>query len=85
MTTTETQEMQAKGSTPDGYVAFPHLDSDAQRAGQPALNRHSTFITRDHDFPPAKVRFGSILVLLEIIVLTTPRLCYTPLVLQMKR
>ncbi|KAL0937136.1 dihydroxy-acid dehydratase [Colletotrichum truncatum] len=48
------QEPEMNGSTAAGYVAFPHLDSDATRDGQPVLNRHSTFITRDHDFPPAK-------------------------------
>ncbi|KAH8898652.1 dihydroxy-acid and 6-phosphogluconate dehydratase [Thozetella sp. PMI_491] len=38
------------------YVVFPHLGTDATRDGEVVLNRHSTFITRDHDFPPAKAR-----------------------------
>uniref|UniRef100_A0A8H7NH83 dihydroxy-acid dehydratase n=1 Tax=Bionectria ochroleuca TaxID=29856 RepID=A0A8H7NH83_BIOOC len=36
------------------YVNFPHMDSTATRDGNLVLNRHSTFITREHDFPPAK-------------------------------
>lgn len=38
------------------YVLFPRLSKDALREGVQALNRYSTFVTRDHDFPPAKVR-----------------------------
>ena len=39
-----------------GYVEFPSLPPDATRNGEKALNRHSTFLTKDHDFPGAKVR-----------------------------
>jgi len=38
-----------------GYAEFPHLAQDAIHDGKPALNRYSTFITREHDFPAAKV------------------------------
>ncbi|KAI4852651.1 hypothetical protein E4T44_01345 [Aureobasidium sp. EXF-8845] len=37
-----------------GYPAAPRLNSTAQRDGSLALNRNSTFLTRDHEFPPAK-------------------------------
>ncbi|KAK2686780.1 hypothetical protein QWA68_014959 [Fusarium oxysporum] len=36
------------------YVEFPRLSSDAKNGENLALNRYSTFITRNHDFPPAK-------------------------------
>ncbi|RKK70011.1 putative dihydroxy-acid dehydratase, mitochondrial [Fusarium oxysporum] len=36
------------------FVEFPHLSSDAKKDDNLILNRYSTFITRDHDFPPAK-------------------------------
>ncbi|KAH6985149.1 dihydroxy-acid/6-phosphogluconate dehydratase [Ilyonectria destructans] len=42
------------GCSPSQYVQFPHLGSNAERDGQLVLNRHSTFVSRDHDFPPAK-------------------------------
>ncbi|PVH75225.1 dihydroxy-acid and 6-phosphogluconate dehydratase [Cadophora sp. DSE1049] len=38
----------------EGYAEFPHLSQDATHDGKPALNRYSTFITREHDFPAAK-------------------------------
>jgi hypothetical protein len=37
------------------YIEFPHLPGDATNDGKLVLNRHSTFITHGHDFPPAKV------------------------------
>lgn len=41
------------------YIEFPALPSDAKHAdGTLALNRHSTHITRGHDFPGAKVCLG---------------------------
>lgn len=46
-------------TNPAKYIDFPVLPDDAKHAdGSPALNRHSTHITRGHDFPGAKVRFG---------------------------
>ncbi|KAL2203673.1 dihydroxy-acid and 6-phosphogluconate dehydratase [Sarocladium strictum] len=36
------------------FLQFPHLKSDAKEDGDLILNRYSTFITREHDFPPAK-------------------------------
>uniref|UniRef100_A0A0D2YKJ2 dihydroxy-acid dehydratase n=1 Tax=Fusarium oxysporum (strain Fo5176) TaxID=660025 RepID=A0A0D2YKJ2_FUSOF len=41
-------------ATAGHFVEFPHLSSDAKNGDDLILNRHSTFITRDHDFPPAK-------------------------------
>lgn len=38
-----------------GYADLPGLPSDATRNGKLVLNRHSTMLTRDHDFPGAKV------------------------------
>ncbi|KAK2778044.1 hypothetical protein FQN53_001958 [Emmonsiellopsis sp. PD_33] len=36
------------------YIDFPHLPDDATRDGKPALNKYSTFLTKDHDFPGAQ-------------------------------
>lgn len=39
------------------YINFPSLPTDAKHPdGSPALNRHSSTITRGHDFPGARVR-----------------------------
>ena len=35
---------------------FPHLPEHATLDGQPRLNKYSSAITRDHDFPGAQVR-----------------------------
>jgi hypothetical protein len=43
-------------NTRGGYAKFPGLPSDATRDGKLVLNRYSTFLTKDHDFPGAKVR-----------------------------
>lgn len=43
------------------YARFPCLPDDAKHEdGTPVLNRHSTFITRGHDFPAAKVSYNSV-------------------------
>lgn len=36
------------------YLNFPHLPDDATRDGKPALNKYSSTITKDHDFPGAQ-------------------------------
>lgn len=38
---------------------FPHLPDDAAYDGQPRLNKYSSTITRNHDFPGAQVRLVS--------------------------
>jgi hypothetical protein len=38
-----------------GYPLAPRLASTARRDGALALNRNSTYLIRDHEFPPAKV------------------------------
>ena len=38
------------------FLDFPHLPDDATRDGKPILNKYSSTITRDHDFPGAQVR-----------------------------
>lgn len=37
------------------YVVFPKLSIGSTQNEKVALNRYSTFITRNHDFPGAKV------------------------------
>ena len=37
------------------YLSFPHLSQDATHDGKPALNRFSSVMTRDHDYPGAQV------------------------------
>lgn len=39
------------------YLDFPHLPDDATRDGKPALNKYSSTITKDHDFPGAQVGY----------------------------
>jgi len=38
------------------FLSFPHLPDDATRDGKPILNKYSSTITREHDFPGAQVR-----------------------------
>lgn len=37
------------------FLDFPHLPDGASRDGAPALNKYSSTITKDHDFPGAQV------------------------------
>ena len=37
------------------FLSFPHLPDDAKRDGKPVLNKYSTTLTREHDFPGAQV------------------------------
>jgi dihydroxy-acid dehydratase len=48
------KEMEKQQEEPR-YLNFPHLPDDATRDGKPALNKYSTTITKDHDFPGAQV------------------------------
>lgn len=57
---------------------FPHLSDDAINAdGKPALNKYSSTITKNHDFPGAQVSHCR--VSFKKSLLTSPRLCSTPL------
>jgi len=38
------------------FLSFPHLPDDAIRDGKLILNKYSSTITREHDFPGAQVR-----------------------------
>lgn len=38
------------------YIQFPQLKHGTLKDGNVMLNRFSTFLTRDHDFPGAQVR-----------------------------
>lgn len=40
------------------FLDFPHLPSGVIQDGMPRLNRYSSTITKDHDFPGAQVSFG---------------------------
>ena len=43
------------------FLKFPHLPDDAVTAeGVPRLNRYSSILTKDHDFPGAQVCISSI-------------------------
>jgi hypothetical protein len=50
-TTTE----QEKSLEEPRYIDFPHLPDDATRDGKPVLNKYSSTVTREHDFPGAQV------------------------------
>lgn len=38
------------------FLDFPHLPDDATRDGKLVLNRYSSILTNEHDFPGAQVR-----------------------------
>lgn len=40
------------------FLDFPHLPNGVIRDGKLRLNRYSSTITKDHDFPGAQVSFG---------------------------
>lgn len=40
------------------FLDFPHLPNGVFQDGKPRLNRYSSTITKDHDFPGAQVCFG---------------------------
>ena len=40
------------------FLDFPHLPYGVIQDGKPRLNRYSSTITKDHDFPGAQVGFG---------------------------
>ena len=40
------------------FLNFPHLPNGLIQDGKPRLNRYSSTITKDHDFPGAQVSFG---------------------------
>ena len=57
---------------------FPHLPDDAITVdGKPALNKYSSTITKNHDFPGAQVRHDREII--EKSLLTMDRLCSMPL------
>ena len=37
------------------FLDFPHLSDEATENGKPVLNKYSSTITKDHDFPGAQV------------------------------
>ena len=37
------------------YLNFPHLPDDTTLDGKPRLNKYSSTLTKDHDFPGAQV------------------------------
>ena len=39
------------------YLNFTHLPDDATRDGKPVLNKYSSTLTKDHDFPGAQVGY----------------------------
>lgn len=40
------------------YLEFPKYDQKIGEDGKPLLNRYSTHLTRDHEFPGAQVWIG---------------------------
>lgn len=51
------EPLQAQNLHESRYIDFPKAADDATRDGEPVLNKYSTFLTREHDFPGAKVSF----------------------------
>ncbi|EGE79024.1 hypothetical protein RJZ56_006606 [Blastomyces dermatitidis] len=54
MTTTTSSSEQDDAFEEPRYIQFPCLPDDATRDGKPVLNKYSTFLTKDHDFPGAQ-------------------------------
>ncbi|EEQ86580.1 dihydroxy-acid dehydratase [Blastomyces dermatitidis ER-3] len=54
MTTTTSSSEQDDAFEEPRYIQFPCLPDDATRDGKPVLNKYSTFVTKDHDFPGAQ-------------------------------
>ena len=50
------QEKQQEDEEPR-FLDFPHLPNGLIQDGKPRLNRYSSTITKDHDFPGAQVSF----------------------------
>jgi hypothetical protein len=65
------------------FLRFRHLPENTARNGKPVLNRYSSTLTKDHDAPGAKVRAGN--GSYEVPFSDRFRLCFTPLVYQMRR
>ena len=40
------------------FLDFPHLPDNATQDGKPRLNKYSSTLTKDHDFPGAQVRLA---------------------------
>lgn len=55
MATATTYSEQADAFEEPRYVQFPCLPDNATCDGKPVLNKYSTFLTKDHDFPGAQV------------------------------
>jgi hypothetical protein len=66
------------------YAEFPHLPYGTLRNGKLALNRFSSTLTKDHDFPGAQVRIGLVQSLMDSLLIKR-RPCSTPLAFQTKR
>lgn len=54
--TTSSSSRKSSESDEARYLQFRHLPDDKTRDGKPRLNRYSSTITKEHDFPGAKVR-----------------------------
>jgi hypothetical protein len=39
------------------YLDFPHLPDNAMKNGEPVLNKYSSTLTKDHDFPGAQLSY----------------------------
>ena len=40
------------------FLDFPHLPDNASQCGKARLNRYSSTLTKDHDFPGAQVKIS---------------------------
>ena len=76
----ETREPECSSSGQGKYVVFNQLpEGSLNDRGEPALNRYSTFITKDHDFPASQVSSSWQVHSAWSRNLMINRLCYTQL------
>ena len=67
------------------FLDFPHLPDDATTPdGRPRLNRYSSTLTKDHDFPGAQVA-SYLRYLSRASNDSYKRRCFTPLGFQIER
>lgn len=48
-------DTKAGGFEEPRFLNFAHVPDNATRDGKPVLNKYSTTLTREHDFPGAQV------------------------------
>lgn len=78
--TTSSSSRKSSEANEARYLQFHHLPDDKTRDGKPRLNRYSSTITKEHDFPGAKVRLQMLSSQKELRAFPLLRVIYRPLI-----